>query len=55
LGRIVIPIDFRRSMGVTENTEILVTVNEEGILLKKRDTGDDTDYVQQELNACALV
>jgi len=55
LGRIVIPIDFRRSMGVTENTEILVTVNEEDILLKKRDTGDDTDYVQQELNACALV
>ena len=37
LGRIVIPIDFRRSMGVTEDTEILVTVNDEGILLKKKE------------------
>lgn len=55
LGRIVIPIDFRRSMGVTEDTEILVTVNDEGILLKKRDTEDDTDFVQSELNACAPI
>lgn len=54
LGRIVIPIDFRRSMGLTEDTEILVTVNDEGILLKKRNTEDDADFVQSELNACAL-
>ena len=37
LGRIVIPIDFRRSMGITEDTEMLVTFTEEGILLKKKE------------------
>ena len=40
LGRICIPIDFRKSLGVTEQSELLVTVTEEGILLKKKDAQD---------------
>ena len=41
LGRICIPMDFRRSMGITEQSELLVTITDEGILLKKKECTDD--------------
>lgn len=41
LGRICIPMDFRRSMGITEQSELLVTITDEGILLKKKERTDD--------------
>ena len=35
LGRIVIPVDFRRSMGITEDTEILLVFNSFSYKVKK--------------------
>ena len=29
LGRIVIPIDFRKAFGITENTQVFISRNEE--------------------------
>ena len=37
LGRIVIPKDFRKSLGISTDTEILITMTDEGILLRKKD------------------
>lgn len=34
LGRICIPKDFRKSFGITEETEIIVEETKEGIMLK---------------------
>ena len=47
LGRICIPIDFRKSFGITDESKILITLTDEGILLKKRElqiTGEKRDY-----------
>ncbi len=38
LGRLCIPKDFRKSLKITEKSEILITVTEEGILLKNKQT-----------------
>ncbi len=43
LGRICIPIDFRKSFGVDEDSEILVTVTDEGILLKKKELNEKNE------------
>ena len=37
LGRIVIPIDFRKAFGITENTQVFISRNEEGIVLSVKD------------------
>ena len=37
LGRICIPIDVRRAMGVTEQSAIIIEVTEEGVLLRKKE------------------
>lgn len=37
LGRICIPIDFRKSFEINDETRILITLTDEGILLKKRE------------------
>lgn len=55
VGRIVIPIDFRRSMGVTEDTDILITVSNEGILLKKRNTDNSGELGQKKMNTCTTL
>ena len=55
LGRIVIPKDFRRSMGVTTETDILISVTDEGILIRKKEdaiSGEPT--VQQKLTSHAI-
>lgn len=55
LGRIVIPKDFRRSMGVTTETDILVSVSDEGILLRTReDDKNGEPSVQQKLTSHAI-
>ena len=55
LGRIVIPKDFRRSMGVTTETDILISVTDEGILIrKKEDVISDEPTVQQKLTSHAI-
>ena len=55
LGRIVIPKDFRRSMGVTTETDILISVSNEGILLRTReDDKNGEPSVQQKLTSHAI-
>ena len=55
LGRIVIPKDFRRSMGVTTETNILISVSDEGILLRTReDDKNGEPSVQQKLTSHAI-
>lgn len=55
LGRIVIPKDFRRSMGVTTETDILISVSDEGILLRTReDDKNGEPSVQQKLTSHAI-
>jgi len=51
LGRIVIPIDFRRSMGITDASEILVIATEEGILLKQKESNNVNSITHCECNA----
>ncbi len=36
LGRICIPIDVRKSIGIDKNSEIILTMTEEGILIKRK-------------------
>lgn len=55
LGRIVIPKDFRRSMGVTTETDILISVSDEGILLRTReDDKNGEPSVQHKLTSHAI-
>ena len=55
LGRIVIPKDFRRSMGVTTETDILISVSDEGILLRTREDDKNGELsVQQKLTSHAI-
>ena len=55
LGRIVIPKDFRRSMGVTTETDILISVSDEGILLRTReDDRNGEPSVPQKLTSHAI-
>ena len=55
LGRIVIPKDFRRSMGVTTETDILISVSDDGILLRTReDDKNGEPSVQQKLTSHAI-
>ena len=55
LGRIVIPKDFRRSMGVTTETDILISVSDEGILLRTREDDKNCEpSVQQKLTSHAI-
>ena len=55
LGRIVIPKDFRRSMGVTTETDILISVSDEGIFLRTReDDKNGEPSVQQKLISHAI-
>ena len=37
LGRICIPIDVRRAMGVTEQSAIIIEVTADGVLLRKKE------------------
>ena len=39
LGRVVVPRDMRKSMGLQEGTPLEVCATEEGILFKKHDPG----------------
>lgn len=55
LGRIVIPKDFRKSMGVTTDTEILISVSDDGILLRKKEDFENGEpSVQSNLSSCAI-
>lgn len=45
LGRICIPKDFRRSLGITEKTRLLFLITEDGIILKKTEDANDAKSV----------
>ncbi len=40
LGRICLPKDFRKSFNLNQSSEILITISDEGILLKKKESED---------------
>ncbi|MET3689834.1 transcriptional pleiotropic regulator of transition state genes [Priestia megaterium] len=51
LGRIVLPIELRKSYGIDVNTPVEILSGDEGLLLRPFDFGGSKQIVQRELKA----
>ncbi|RDY70288.1 AbrB/MazE/SpoVT family DNA-binding domain-containing protein [Halobacillus trueperi] len=49
LGRVVIPIELRRTLGINEKDTLEIFVNEDSVVLKKYKPSEDKEKVLQNL------
>lgn len=51
LGRVVLPIEFRKKMGIERNSRVTITMEDEGVLIRAADSVCSMCKRQAELKA----